>query len=912
MIPVPLPAVVAGATQAVVLDGEGEIHTLSPTRAAPLILEHIPVVCHGPQTAARLGVRPPVMRDVLELFAFVQPARPCVPTPRGLALALDLPPPEDLETAVALLPRAASVLLTRLQALPPGEARPACRVARVMSRGGWSWGPAVLGALGETADDGGVHGLRVWQRLPEWEEITPLPCEGHQPVTPDEAEERLLTLLHEAAEPRPAQRSYARAVSAAFHPRAEPDQPTVVLAEAGTGIGKTLGYVAPASVWAERNRGTVWLSTYTRALQRQLDEELNRLYPAESERSRRVVVRKGRENYLCLLNYEEATTTLDARAGAAVALGLVARWLEHTRDGDVMGGDFPAWLNDLLAPWRPTALADRRGECLYTACTHYGKCFIERAIRRARRARLVVANHALVMVQAALGEGDDSLLPQRYVFDEGHHLFDAADSAFAAHLSGRETAELRRWLLGAEDRRLSRGRGLKARMEDLADLDDAIGAALGAVEAAARALPGPGWAARLAGGEPLGPVETFLAAVRTQVLARAPGRAGPYSLETPTHPVAEAVQAAVMPCAEALARLGEPVTALGAALARVLAQESDTLDTALRQRLDGLGRSLERRARRPLMAWQAMLAALDGQTVTDLLTDGGAEVVDWFALERAGGQERDVGLYRHFVDPMAPFAATVLAPAHGVVVTSATLRDGSGDEDADWQRAADRCGAARLSLSPHRVALASPFDYAARTRVLVVTDVARDQADQVAAAYRSLFLAAGGGALGLFTAIERLRRVHDRIASALEAEGLSLLAQHVDAMDPATLVAIFRAEEDACLLGTDALRDGVDVPGRALRLIVFDRVPWPRPDLLHRARRAAFGGRAYDDMMTRLRLKQAYGRLVRREGDGGVFAILDSALPGRLHGAFPEGVIPERVGLAEAVAITRATTRAGE
>ena len=104
--------------------------------------------------------------------------------------------------------------------------------------------------------------------------------------------------------------------------------------------------------------------------------------------------------------------------------------------------------------------------------------------------------------------------------------------------------------------------------------------------------------------------------------------------------------------------------------------------------------------------------------------------------------------------------------------------------------------------------------------------------------------AAKGGALGLFTAIARLRAVHEKIAPVLEARGLLLLAQHVDAMSTATLVDIFRAEEDSCLLGTDAVRDGVDVPGRSLRLIVFDRVPWPRPDILHRARKPVFGGAA--------------------------------------------------------------------
>ncbi|MBT6985525.1 MAG: ATP-dependent DNA helicase, partial [Rhodospirillaceae bacterium] len=134
--------------------------------------------------------------------------------------------------------------------------------------------------------------------------------------------------------------------------------------------------------------------------------------------------------------------------------------------------------------------------------------------------------------------------------------------------------------------------------------------------------------------------------------------------------------------------------------------------------------------------------------------------------------------------------------------------------------------------------------------------------------------------------------------------GIPLLAQHVDAMDTGTLVDIFRAEENTCLLGTDAVRDGVDVPGRSLRLIVFDRVPWPRPDILHRARKQNFG-KGYDDMIARLRLKQAYGRLLRRAEDKGVFVMLDGMLPTRLTTAFPDGVEIQRLGLAEAIEQTR-------
>ncbi len=86
--------------------------------------------------------------------------------------------------------------------------------------------------------------------------------------------------------------------------------PNVVLAEAGTGVGKTLGYLAPAGLWAERNKGAVWISTFTRHLQNQIDQELDRLYPNPAMKASRVVLRKGRENYLCLLNLAELSGPL--------------------------------------------------------------------------------------------------------------------------------------------------------------------------------------------------------------------------------------------------------------------------------------------------------------------------------------------------------------------------------------------------------------------------------------------------------------------------------------------------------------------------------------------------------------------------------------------------------------------------
>ncbi len=223
--------------------------------------------------------------------------------------------------------------------------------------------------------------------------------------------------------------------------------------------------------------------------------------------------------------------------------------------------------------------------------------------------------------------------------------------------------------------------------------------------------------------------------------------------------------------------------------------------------------------------------------------------------------------------------------------------------------AEEHAGVTHLPAPAIRVAVASPFDYAAQTRAFVVTDVPTGNLDALAGTYEALFRASGGGALGLFTAIRRLQAVHARIAPRLEAAGIPLLAQHVDAMDNATLVDVFRTEEASCLLGTDAMRDGVDVPGRALRLVVFERVPWPRPDILHRERRIHLSGgepKAYDDRIARFRLRQAFGRLIRSATDRGVFVLLDRQTPSRLLTALPAGVAVRRVGLSAALAETRA------
>jgi ATP-dependent DNA helicase DinG len=455
--------------------------------------------------------------------------------------------------------------------------------------------------------------------------------------------------------------------------------------------------------------------------------------------------------------------------------------------------------------------------------------------------------------------------------------------------------------LGGEGGKKSRARGLEKRVDELISENEEARTCVDDIMEAARSLPGQGWRQRLRDEKPRGVTENFLSLIRAQVYARAQDKDAPYSIETDVHPLNDGVFEAANTLAVRLNDLKRPMEKLIKLLRGRLEdqEEFELMSTEDRQRIESITNSIKRRTTHMIDGWIKMLDCLKQKTPP--------EYVDWFGIDRIEGRDYDVGMFRHWVDPAVPFAATLKPHAHGIVMTSASLRDQTGGDELDWITAENRTGLSHMTgmdATIKRVKKSSPFDYQKNTRILVVRDVPKTDMKQVSAAYKALNLAAGGGALNLFTAIQRQKAVYEHIAADLETAGYPIYAQHLDGLHVSTLIDMFRDEEDAILFGTDATRDGMDVPGNSLRLIVFDRVPWPRPDILHKARRAHFG-RAYDELLTRARLKQAYGRLIRSQSDRGIFVMLDPMLPTRMCSAFPEGVEIERIGLSEALEIVK-------
>jgi ATP-dependent DNA helicase DinG len=227
-------------------------------------------------------------------------------------------------------------------------------------------------------------------------------------------------------EHRPEQLALAGAVAYAL---AEDEH---LLAEAGTGTGKSLGYLLPALDSGRR----VVVATATKALQAQLLTKDVPLAAAALGRPVRVAVLKGRQNYLCRRRVEAVRLTgpglLGGRDGEDAYERLLP-WIESTRTGDraELDEEPPAAL------WSELAVGSDR--CLGRRCSHLASCFAEAARREAGEAELVIANHALYFADVALREHGDGarVLPEHdaVVFDEAHRLEESAATWLGARIT---------------------------------------------------------------------------------------------------------------------------------------------------------------------------------------------------------------------------------------------------------------------------------------------------------------------------------------------------------------------------------------------------------------------------------------------------------------------------------------------
>jgi ATP-dependent DNA helicase DinG len=643
----------------------------------------------------------------------------------------------------------------------------------------------------------------------------------------------------------------------------------VQLLEAGTGVGKSFAYLVPALQWARANGERTVVSTNTINLQEQLvgkDLPLLRRALATEEYTPTFALLKGWRNYLCLARMHQAVAsqrTLLEQDKLDELIG-IAEWAGHTVDGT---------LSDLAVTPSAEVWDEVSAEadlCTRLKCTHFDRCFLFRARRRAAEADVVVVNHHLLAADLSVRQAQDNweeaaVLPpyRRLVLDEAHHLEDVA----AGHLGIQVRSGAVRRLLSRFERN---GRGLAPTLaHELMGRSDLL--SRGSLDLLReRLLPALANARRASEG-------MFL-----RLYQRLDGaQAGQLRLtddfasdEIWEEGLGFELDAALV----GFRGLRETIETIADRLAE--SEESERRGAIL-QELRAVMRRLD--------------AVSDGLNRTLRPAGGGAPTVRWMERTQRGQQ---VNLAAVPLD-LAPVLRELLFDRlNTVVLTSATLaaagdfgflesRLGLGGED---------------SPVTVREAFASPFDYPSQCVFGIPNDMPEPREDEHAHAtavvqvVTDLAYASDGGMFVLFTSHAALRKAAYEVRAVLGTRW-PMLVQGEAPRD--VLLRRFREAENAILLGTDSFWEGVDVPGRALRTLVLNKLPFKVPsEPLTAARLERLAEEGQDGFMNyllphaALKLKQGFGRLIRSRQDMGVVVLLDSRVVTKRYGPLLLGGLP--------------------
>ena len=603
-----------------------------------------------------------------------------------------------------------------------------------------------------------------------------------------------------------------------------------LLAEAGTGTGKTLAYLIPSILSRQR----VLVSTGTKNLQEQvffkdlpsLRESIGVPFTA--------TLMKGRTNYLCLHRWENYRDAVEGGTGTSgrlievgdhVFLPVIQEWTRQTRTGD------RAELRDLpedLPLWREiSADADT---CLGTECPRYGDCFLTLMRQRAAESDVVIVNHHLLCADASVRQGAyGEVIPScpTLVVDEAHQLEDVATQYFGVSFSNFRVDDL---------------------VHDAQQLLKTTAIGLERLEEAARAL------------------------------ARISDRAGIFfaALSLGRAMTAALPDARVRYTSEAMTDCAEEGLMLAGAL--------DELEGSLRGALPAPG---SRDLGAGIREWGAGELEFDegvAEALASIVRRASELRHDLRFLLRADDEDfvyyvehRGHGTFLRAspVDVSRIVRDALFDRFRTVVLTSATL---AVEGSFDYVKG-------RLGITvADELRVASEFDYGTQALLYLPRRMPPPKspsfAEAVARQTIELLTRSRGRAFVLFTSYRILRTVQPLVEMALS---YPILVQGT--APRSALIEEFRSTPNAVLLATSSFWQGVDVVGDSLSCVVIDKLPFASPgDPVTSARIDAInarGGDAFTDYqvpLAILSLQQGLGRLIRHRSDRGVLAVLDPRL----------------------------------
>ncbi len=662
----------------------------------------------------------------------------------------------------------------------------------------------------------------------------------------------------EGYEFRKQQQSLVREITSAFN------GDSFSLLEAPTGIGKTLSYLLPAAKWALLNGEKVIISTNTINLQDQIISKDIPLLSKVLGKKVEFALAKGMRNYLCLLRSDEVKGELplpdpDAGDGTDEARAILD-WADKTEDGSVFDMGFAP------SEQQWDRFAAESESCVRRDCPYYNECFFFKARRKIAKADLIVVNHHLlfsdISIKHSAGRDDAGVLPAvgRVVIDEAHNVAASATVHFTLKTSNFGVTKT----LNRLKRVVARAGRLAKKNIRVADTRSRVMEILSAAE---KVFP-----PRIKKTETAS--KRFFESLHDSFEKSPVDGSYGFSVRVMDDDI------------ESGGRWGK-----SASLCPQISESMAELSGEVRKALVVLDESGGDETVGITAELKAIFAGLTRHSdVINSFASGDRAQTGFVKSVEAGGRNR-----RKFasvsISPIdiAPYLKERLYDrCKTLILTSATLRE---KDSFEFQKnSLGLWGNEKLT----ELAVPSPFDHKRQALLALPNDLPAPEA--TGAYYKSLaravcdcVRASRGGALVLFTSYRLLKEVSMALTPELEGNGIRVLTQ--GDMPREKLLAEFKADGNAALFGTDSFREGIDIAGDALRLVVITGLPFNVPtepvfqarmEAIKQSGKDAF--RHYAVPVAVINFRQAFGRLIRTATDRGAVAVLDSHITRKPYG----------------------------
>ena len=643
-------------------------------------------------------------------------------------------------------------------------------------------------------------------------------------------------------EPRPQQIDFLKAVCSSFN------KDNITIAEAGTGVGKSFAYLIPAFRWAEQNKERVIISTGTINLQHQLlEKDIPVIQKLLGSKLKAVLV-KGRQNYICLRRFNDRLQEASLFDNEA-DFKAIEKWLEVTRTGERSDlSFFPTW-----ELW--SDICSESESCLGIKCPYRDRCFVIRSRKEATGSSIIVVNHHLLFSDMEARMDDDfngtSILPNysRVIFDEAHNLENAATSYFSQSVN--------------------KGYILKVMHQIYRRVKDRI---FGIYRF---------WSYYTEQKEKLERIPQQIAVIISR-----------------TDDLEKVIQAnvlmndnsSVLDMRSDAIKASDIYEAVGN-----LRNEVNDLFNIITDIHEELSKLPDKEVKNDKRMYETSMVRNKLSGIISMLNDFIANQDTCINYIEKGKKYSSL-----FIAPLSvseTLREIIFNKLSNVVLVSATL-----SVNRSFEFYATRIGLHDVERPVARFIFDSPFEYKKNVLLSVPSDLpepkSADYSRMLSDLIKNVLIISEGKGLVLFTSYSMLKTVYDLVRDDFSNAGITLFKQGDD--DNKKLLGNFFINKNSVLFATDSFWEGVDVPGDSLSVLIICRLPFKVPsDPVIKARMELIeknGGNSFMEYSLPeavIKLRQGFGRLIRRKSDRGVILITDTRILSKFYGKIFFNSLPE-------------------